>query len=79
MGKNLHLINFRNDQEQECYVFLWALNEAVNQINKYGTQDRKIDFAKYGKIILHGVGKPPLEVLEEMREEYGFEPPETIT
>ncbi len=72
--KKLHLVLFNDDKKSECFVFLWALDEAIKQVHKYAVQNRKIDFAKYGKIILHGQGKPSPEVIEEMQDTYGYKP-----
>ncbi len=70
--KKLHLLHFSNEKSEECFVFLWGLKEIEQTIQNYASQKTKIDFSKYGEIILHGIGKPSSEAIEEMRDIYGY-------
>lgn len=71
-NKKLHLLYFANEESEECFVFLWGLKEIEQTIRNYASQKIKINFSKYGEIILQGIGKPSSEAIEEMRDIYGY-------
>jgi len=69
----LRLFHFTDEMHKECFVFLWCSEEASESIRRNARLKRNTDFGKYGTIIVHGIGTPSPELIEEMANEYGYE------
>ena len=70
--REMELFHFTNAVGETCFVFLLCDAAGAQAIKQHRQRKQEVDFCAHGEVVVHGVGAPSDDVLEEMHAHYGY-------
>lgn len=70
--RRLELFHFTDTAGGAFFVFLLCDAAGAQAIKQHMQRKQEVDFCAHGEVVVHGVGTPSDELMQEMCERYGY-------